>query len=242
MSIRSSFRPLHDLAALLYPPVCAACGADLAEGARIICTRCRAEIPLTGYWRQPDNPLAQRMWGIVPVQQASAFFFYAPGSVFRDLVHGFKYRGAWLSARQMGEWYGAELASSPLYADVDALVPVPLHPLKRIQRGYNQAEYIARGIARAMDRPLECGCLVRRVHNPSQTRRSRDERWENVEGIFRARHPERLAGRHVLLVDDVFTTGATVCAAAEAILQAAPDCRISVAVLAASRRELGLKD
>lgn len=154
------------------------------------------------------------------------------------MVHDFKYRSGWSLATEMGHWYGRELAEAGLYGDVDVVVPVPLHFLKRIKRGYNQSEYIARAIAQTLALPVDTRNVVRRVHNSSQTRRAKSERWENVEGIFAVRHAERLSGRHILLVDDVLTTGATIISCAEAIYRAVPDCRLSIATIAVSKSEL----
>ena len=138
MSILSDL--LHDAAALLFPPVCPACGRPLVQGERSVCTCCRLTAPLTGYWDRPDNPVWQKFGGLVPVVQASAFLFYVRGSGWRRLIHGFKYRGAWHSARDMGGWYGRYLCESGLYASVDAVVPLPLHPFKRmLRRGHRCA-------------------------------------------------------------------------------------------------------
>jgi len=232
----------RDAAALLFPPVCSACGRPLAQGERVVCTDCRISAPLTGYWAQADNPVFRKFWGLVPVERASAFLFYVHGSGWRRLIHGFKYRGAWRSARSMGMWYGRYLAESDLYGTVDAVVPLPLHPFKRMLRGYNQAEYLAEGIAGQLGVGVERSAVVRRRHTASQTLRPRHERPANVEGAFAVSRPERLAGKHILLVDDVLTTGSTLVACIEAILDAVPDCRVSVAVLAVSRRELGVKE
>ncbi|WP_148468407.1 phosphoribosyltransferase family protein [Alistipes sp.] len=229
----------RDLSALLFPPRCAVCGEPLAAGERTVCTLCRATAPLTGYWREADNPLFRKCRGLVPVCRASAYLFFVRGSGWRRMIHGFKYRGAWRPARTVGEWYGASLREGGLHDDVDAVVPLPLHPLKRCLRGYNQAEYIAEGIAAQLGVGLLRGCVVRRRNTPSQALRPRRERAGNVAGAFAVVRPERLAGRHVLLVDDVVTTGSTLLSCAESILAAVPDCRVSIAALAVSRRELG---
>lgn len=239
MSTRNNhIRLLGDLRDLLFPPLCPVCGRPMGDGMEIICNTCRWEMPLTGFISQFDNPMTRRLWGLIPIEHASALFYYIDGSDFRKLIHGFKYGGRWNTARSMGEWMGHEMARSGIYETVDVIIPVPLHLLRRLKRGYNQSEYLAEGIARILERPVDRKAVVRHRYNDSQTRQSKHDRWDNVKGIFRVRHPERLAGKHLLLVDDVFTTGATICACAEAILAAAPDCRISVATLAVSKHEI----
>ena len=218
MSILSSL--LRDVAALFFPPRCPVCGRMLAQGEHTVCTLCRATAPLTGFWRQADNPVLGRCRDMLPVERASGLLYYVHGSGWRELIRGFKYRGAWRTARAMGEWYGRCLKESGLYDDVEVVVPLPLHPVKRCRRGYNQSEYIAEGIA------AQLGV---------------EDRARNVEDAFAVGRPGRLAGRHVLLVDDVFTTGSTMLSCAGEILRSAPGCRISIAALAVSRHALGEK-
>ena len=237
------FSPLKDIASLFFPPVCPACGRMMEARAGFLCTACQWEMPLTGYENEADNPVARRFWGLVPVRSATAFLWFTDGSGFRRVVHTFKYGGRWGLARDMGRWFGRVLADTDAYAGVNAIVPVPLHPLKVLKRGYNQSEYISRGMALSMDVPLEARAVVRRVNNPSQTQTAtHHERWENVEGIFAVRRPGRLKGKHILLVDDVMTTGATIGSCAEALYRAVPDVRISIAVLYASKQGLGIKE
>ncbi len=239
MSILSEL--FRDMAALLYPRRCAVCGEPLVPGERLLCTLCRATAPLTGYWLEADNPVARRCWGVVPVEQASGFLFFVHASGWQRMIHGFKYRGAWRTAREMGEWYGRCLAESGLYGGVEVVVPLPLHPIKRCRRGYNQAEYIAEGIAAQLGVGVERHCVVRTRNTESQARKPHRERERNVEGAFAVRHAERLAGRHILLVDDVMTTGSTMLSCAGEIVRAVPGCRISLAALAVSQHELGVK-
>ena len=142
----------------------------------------------------------------------------------------------------LGRWYGRYLKQSELYDDVDVVVPVPLHWWRQIRRGYNQSEYIARGIARELGVKVLSHAVVRHRYNQSQTHQSVFRRWANVEGIFRVRRADELRGRHILLVDDDFTTGATIFSLGETILRAVPDVRLSVAVLATTRRSLRQQD
>ncbi len=238
MSILNSW--WRDLVALLFPPVCPVCGARLESYEGSICTLCRIAAPLTYYWRAYENPVKEKLCSLVPVEQASAMLFFVRGSGWQRLIHAFKYHHRYALARDLGRWYGRLLRESGLYDEVDAIVPLPLHPLKRIRRGYNQADYIAEGIAEELDRPILRGVLVRRRNTLSQARTPRRERAANVEGAFKVRDSRPFADRHLLLVDDVVTTGSTLTAAIEAILAVRPEARISVAVLAASRKELGV--
>lgn len=200
----------YEIFRLFYPERCAACGRSLPEGARLLCPRCRWDMPLTGYSAEHDNPVARKFWGLVPVQEACSMIFFTQGNAYRSMIHGFKYRGQWRTALRLGRWFGTELRESGLYGDVDVVVPVPLHYRRLLSRGYNQAEYFGRGIAEALGVPLDARSVVRSGYNRSQARMAdRSERWDNVKGIFSVRRPASLAGRHLLLVDDVLTTGAT---------------------------------
>ncbi len=240
MSIFSKI--ISDVASLLFPPLCPVCRRPLGEGERFVCTSCRYRIPLTNFWREAGNPMEQRFWGIVPVRSAAALFWFSEGSDWRRLVHSFKYSGKWLFARRMGEWFGAELARSGSFSDVDVIVPVPLHWRKRLSRGYNQSEFIAEGMARSMGAVCRNGALRRVRNTPSQTLKHRNDRWENVSGAFSVCRPELLRGRHVLIVDDVFTTGSTVMACAEEIFRTCEgDVTLSVATLALSRNSFDVR-
>lgn len=230
--------PFKDIFHLFYPATCPVCGGEMPEGTVTVCTGCRWEAPLTNFWLDVDNPVARKFWGIVPVVNACSFFFFIPHGGYRSLVHDIKYHGHWRQAEELGRWFGAEMLRGGLYADVDVVVPVPLHIRKQVKRGYNQSEYIADGIARSLGCAVDARSVVRVRHNPSQALKPRKERWENVAGIFVIHRPERLAGKHVLLVDDVLTTGATITSCAEAIVAAVPDCRLSIATLSVSKSDI----
>ncbi len=231
--------PFSEVFQLFFPQSCPACGKALSEGEGRICLSCRYDMPLTGYARWHDNPVFKKFGGLVPVCEACSFFFFARKSPYREMIHDFKYRGHWNLSAYLGSLLGNALREGGLYGEVDLVMPVPLHPRRRLKRGYNQAEYLARAVAQALGRPLETRCLKRRVHNPSQAQtRERNDRWENVEGIFALRRKDSLVGRHVLLVDDVLTTGATLISCAETLLKEVPEVRVSIATLAVSAHEL----
>lgn len=231
---------LADLLSLVAPPTCPICGKPMVAGSAV-CPLCEMTAPLTNLWQQAFNVMNERFWGLMPVERAAAMFWYVEGSPWRDMVHRFKYAGQWRVAYNMGRWYGSLLRESGLYADVDVVVPVPLHLWRRLFRGYNQSEYIARGVARELGVRVDASSVSRYRYNSSQTSHRIDERWDNVEGIFRVRRRESLKGKHILLVDDVFTTGATIMSLGETILSSVEDVRLSVAVLATSRHSLHVK-
>ncbi len=230
-----------DVRRIILPRSCPICGGRLPRGEAVVCSLCEATAPLTHLWLSEDNPLRDRFAGLLPISRATAFFWYVEGSAWREAIHRFKYGNMWRTAYDLGRWYGACLKDSGLYDDVDVVIPVPLHWRRRLSRGYNQSEYLADGIARELGVKVDRQCVVRHRYNDSQTSRSRDDRWENVEGIFRVSHPERLRGKHILLVDDVLTTGATIISLGETILHSGDDVRLSVAVLATPRHTVSVE-
>lgn len=233
--------PLKDIFGLFFPPSCPVCGGRMAYSGMLMCAECAYEIPLTGFTHRSDNPMTEKLWGRVPFVNACAYFWFIDESGYRRMIHSFKYFGGWRFAERLGEWFGGDMEDGGLYGSVDVVVPVPLHFVRRVSRGYNQSEYIARGIAGKINRPLSTGNVIRHKYNKAQARKHHSDRWDNVEGIFKVRHPERLRGKHILLVDDVFTTGATIISCAETILRDIPECRISIATLAVSKSSLNRK-
>ena len=229
--------PLADFVSLLFPRVCLACEEPLARGEDHICTGCRAQLPYTDYHLLPhtENPLARRFWGKVPVAYAFSYLRFLRRGRVQHLLHQLKYRGQRQVGVVLGEWYGAELRQHGLHAAFDLLVPVPLHPRKLAQRGYNQADCAAEGLARGLHLPWHAHTLRRTTHTTSQTRKTRVERWQNVATVFEVALPDLVAGQRVLLVDDVLTTGATLEACAVALLAAGAG-SVSIATLACADR------
>lgn len=216
---------------LFFPRQCAVCGMPLQEGEEAICLKCNMDLPRTNYHLRADNLVERMFWGKFPLGRAASYFFYHKGSDYCHILHQLKYGGRKDLGETMGRFMAAELVVSGFFHEVDVMIPVPLHPRKQQMRRYNQSECIAQGIAAVTGIPLDVSSVVRKKHTETQTRKSAYERWENVDGIFHLLHPERFVGKHILLVDDVLTTGATTTACADAFRDVA-GIRISVLTLA----------
>jgi ComF family protein len=201
----------------------------LGEG--VFCITCLYEIPLTRYWNDKENPVAQTFWGRVNIENACAYFFFAKGSKYRPLLHKLKYKGQRDIGVELGIQFGQALKKSELYKGIDFVVPVPLHPRKLRIRGYNQAEAIAEGIAKVIGAGLSTNHLIKTEFTETQTRKSRAERVLNVSESFSLNNSKELEGKHLLLVDDVITTGATLETCAAKLLEV-EGCKVSVAALA----------
>lgn len=222
---------LHDLLALLYPALCPACDHHLLADEQHICASCQYKLPSTGYHLLADNPFTERFWGRLPLHSAAALYHFTKGGRTQKLIHQIKYGRRPQIAHHLGRVYGVELRASPLFSTIDYIVPVPLHPRRQHQRGYNQSDHFARGLSETMSVDWSPNVLIRRHATTSQTRKSRMERFSNVQEVFQLAHPERVVGRHILLVDDVITTGATLEACGQQLLQL-PHTRLSMATLA----------
>lgn len=197
----------------IFPRVCHICGASLLPGYKYVCAACIDALPRTGYHRQPGNNMEQRFAGLFPFHRASGHFFYVPGSDISSLIQDFKYRKMPGLARHLGHIMGEELFITPFLNGIDYIMPVPMHFIKQARRGYNQTHLLARGLSEATGIPVDLSLKASRPHR-TQTSLTHEQRRRNTDSIFKLLHAERLAGRHVLLLDDVCTTGATLAAAA----------------------------
>lgn len=220
-----------DLLSLLFPRLCYACGNHLMRNENLICTECYILIPRTDYHLKENNPVEKLFWGRCRIEKAGAFSFYNRDSRIRKLIHTLKYKGVKEIGYELGKIYGESLKASDFIKGIDIILPVPLHPSKQRVRGFNQSVVISEGISCATDIPFESDLLKRGILTDTQTRRSRYDRWMNVEGIFRVADPACLTGKHVLLIDDVITTGATIESCANELLKI-NGVRVSVAALA----------
>lgn len=220
-----------DFISLLFPRLCYGCGNHLLRNENLICTECYVVIPRTGYHKNTENPVAQLFWGRCLIEKAAAFSYYNKGSRIRNLIHNLKYKGIKDVGYELGRIYGSSLFDSGFTSDIDVIIPVPLHPSKKRVRGFNQSEIISNGIADATSLPVDVTSFKRAGVSATQTRRSRYDRWTNVEGIFQVADPQSLTGKHILLVDDVITTGSTIESCANELLKL-EGVRVSVVALA----------
>lgn len=224
----------RDFSSLLFPILCPACNTSLCKGEKDLCIKCAYDLPYTDFHLYPENPLAKQFWGRVPLHSAMALLYFQKASKTQNLIHQLKYRNQPQVGIFLGRKIGAQLLSSETGKDINLLIPVPLHPRKEKSRGYNQSECIAKGISDILKVPVCSKILLRTMVTESQTKKDRYKRFENMNQAFRIKGPELLKGKHVLLVDDVITTGATIEACALA-LQQYPLQNLSVAAAAYTR-------
>ncbi len=226
---------ISDFLDIILPRYCAVCGTILSAGEKDICLNCLYQLPRI----EPQHlcEIERLFWGILPVERASSFIYYRKGSPYNNLLHLIKYKDRPDIAERLAAAAATDLREEGFFDGIDAIVPLPLSKKKERKRGYNQCDYIARGLARVSGMPVIKGCVERTIANETQTHKNRDERWKNVEGIFAVTKPEALQGKHILLVDDVLTTGATIAACAKSIT-ALSDTKVSLFTLAYSFNDI----
>ena len=228
---------LEAAADVLMPRICPVCGKTLDGDEVWLCRLCLHKLPRTHYEDVEFNTMEQHFAGIVPIERATAYFFYEKGAPYASILHDVKYRGL----PKMGRWLTAravrDMAGSHFFDNIDMVTAVPLHRSKLAHRGYNQSEYLARGIADALNIPYIEALKATRPHS-TQTHKGAMERWQNIQGNFVLNDKAigQLTGHHILLVDDVITTGATLTACAT-LLHEIPGVTISLFTLAAARLE-----
>ncbi len=222
---------LHDFLHLFYPELCLACSSALFQHEKLVCTRCLARLPYTAYESMQANKTEKLFWGRVPLHKASSLFFFTKGSRIQVLMHALKYQGRKDVGVFLGERMFYRLQEVNWLDDIDVLIPVPLHPNKRKKRGYNQSELIAQGLSSSSGIPHDYQSLQRVKFTETQTKKSRIERFENMQDVFEIKDFEAIRGKRVLLIDDIITTGATLEACAIVLLDSGA-ASVSVATLA----------
>lgn len=221
----------QDFLQLIFPEYCLACQGPLERGEKHLCTSCRYSLPRYNLNQTALPELSQRFWGRLPLSHAWAYLKFSKGSRVQHLLHELKYNNQPEIGQALGRFMGAELASAGFGLDFDLIVPVPLHPDKLKKRGYNQSDVFAEGLGESLATPWSESTLTRTVATATQTRKKRYERWENVGSNFQLTERAEIAGKRILLVDDVVTTGATLEACGQVLLQG--NCQsVSLATLA----------
>ncbi len=219
-----------EVGSLLFPKVCDGCGQGLSKAENILCISCNYRLPKTNFHTYRHNPVAQKFWGRIPINEAFSFLLFQKGNLTQRLLHALKYQGRQDIGERLGILFGKNLADDG-YTGPDMIIPLPLHPSKHKLRGYNQCTSIVNGMQTHLGLPVNLSAVTRITANATQTNRSRFDRWKNVESIFAINQPEIIAGRHILLVDDMITTGSTLEACATVLLETGAR-EVSLATLA----------
>ena len=221
----------NDLLQLLFPNLCAGCEQPLVKTEQLLCLHCRHDLPYTDFHLYADNPVARQLWGRIPCAFAMAMLYFNKGARVQRILHQLKYKGKPELGELLGGLLAARLREQVSTLKADLIIPVPLHKKRQRQRGYNQSACIAEGLGKALGLPVYKDVLLKTKSTSSQTKKSRFGRYENLKSAFSVQKAEAVAGKHVLLIDDVVTTGATLEACASA-LSAAGMARLSVAAVA----------
>lgn len=204
---------INDFLSLIYPRRCEACETILFGHESFVCNYCQLNLPKSNYHLRLDSELSRVFDGRVPLTNAMSYYLYEKSGKVQNLLQAIKYQGQKELASHIGSLYGNELAQTGFSDKIDFIVPIPLHKNKLRARGYNQSEWFANGLSKQLSKPVEIKFLERKQDTSTQTKKNKYERWENVEGIFNCPYPDELKYKHILLVDDVITTGATIEAA-----------------------------
>lgn len=220
------------IAQLFFPHRCSGCGSDLLSRKQWLCIHCLQELPETGFSRAYDNPVEKIFWGRTPVAAATAQFYFTKKSSLQHTLHAFKYSGKKLLGIYLGKLMAEEILQGQRFQTVDLIVPLPLFWSREKKRGYNQSQVLSEGMAGVLSLPVLSKAVQRRQLTSTQTKKTRIERWRNMENKFLVSDPSAVKGKHVLLVDDIITTGATLEACAQVLHEAGAT--VSIAALAYS--------
>lgn len=228
---------INDFMSLIYPRRCEACGELMLKHEAFLCGLCMLNLPRGNYHKSPDNEMQRAFAGRVPCENTYSFFIFEKSGKVQKMLHHIKYEHQQELAFFLGNLFAQELLNDRSEPAFDVIIPIPLHTKKLKSRGFNQSERFAAGLAKALKVEIDTTSFIRTEESSTQTRKRKFQRWENVEGIFKLINEKKLISKHVLLVDDVVTTGATIEAAWNAIKQT-PGIKVSVASIAFAARNL----
>lgn len=222
---------IADFISLFFPELCQACGESLVTGEELICTDCRYHLPFTNFHLKTDNMIAQQFWGKINLEAAYAMCYFTKGGKMQHLMHQFKYKGIQKIGNMLGNMAGEQLTKNPIFNKTELIIPVPLHKSRLRKRGYNQSTCFAEGLAQKLNATVDENNLIRVRATETQTHRSRFSRFENMQEVFALKNPEALVNKHVLLVDDIVTTGSTLEACGAELLKV-EGLKLSIATIA----------
>ena len=229
MNLQRSY--LADFVSLLFPELCVACRESLVANEHLLCTDCRFNLPYTNFHLQADNIVARQFWGKINIETAFALYYFNKGGKIQNMLHQLKYNGQQQIGNLLGNIAGGQLVKNEIFSTVDYIIPVPLHKKRFRERGYNQSTRFAEGLADKLNAVVAEDNLVRIKSTETQTHKSRFARFENMQEVFVVINSEKLQGKHVLLVDDVITTGSTLEACGEQLLKI-EGLKLSIATIA----------
>jgi len=216
---------------LISPRACNVCGRRLTMTEDTMCTLCNMNLPRTNYAKDTyNNEMAKMFWILLPIEKAVALFYYSPHAQTANLIYNLKYHNKPYIGVTLGRMLAEEYLNSGFFDDIDVIVPVPIAKKRRRQRGYNQSEMIAQGLSDITSIPVDCNIITRDVFVESQTKKGRQGRMENVSAVFKVNDKANITGKHILLVDDILTTGATLVACGKELMKAG-NIKISIATL-----------
>ena len=216
----SLFKDLkHGITHLFYPHLCEGCSKPLVPGEKVLCISCAMHLPETGYHNIPGNETEMRFAGRIPFIHATSYAWFTHEGLLQHLIHGLKYGNKKETGLYLGQQFGHSLLDTAWISTVDVIIPVPLHPAKKAKRGYNQSMFIAQGLGTILNIPVSDKILLRVKDTETQTSKTRSERVDNMADAFQIAEKADLAGKHILICDDVLTTGATIEACALALMK-----------------------
>ncbi len=216
---------------LLYPQICFGCGTDQVEKAMPLCHKCIQDLPFTDFFSINENPVEKIFWGRADIQNAGALLFFTKDSLVQTLITALKYHHNKKVGILFGKLMGEAIAVEEKFKQIDLIIPIPINASKINSRGFNQSEVIAIGMQQVWHRPMLNNVLIKRSWSNSQTKKNRKARLQQLPGLFYLQKPTSIEGKHILLVDDVLTTGATLEAAVASLMTGSP-ASVSIAVAA----------
>lgn len=222
---------INDVLHLFFPHICLGCGTDVLHTNAVLCARCLTTLPVTGFINDIDNPVEKIFYGRLPITHAGSAFYFNKYAVIQQIIIQLKYKNNQAAGSFLGRLLGQQIALSKRFDDVDMIIPLPLNDKKLFRRGYNQASVIAQGLVSEWNRPINENAVERILFTETQTQKDRIARWQTMDGVFTVTQPALIKNKHILLVDDIVTTGATLEACGEAILKV-PGVKLSIATIA----------